>query len=1607
MRSHAKAPTAGSTQRQAKSLGRSRFAPTAVLAVAIASLLAFAATPASASLLRNHESSFGSFSGESPQALAVDQSNGDVYALDTAADKVLRFSSAGTPKNFTAGPDENTNTLTGLSFQDYPSLDQVAIDNSGGPSDGNIYVTQSGSGQIKVFASSGEPLGTLTGSETPAGSLGEACGVAVDQANGDVYIAGYSNRIWRYSPSGAIVLEGDYSGGIATTINPCQLAVASGSLYAKDWQEFPVPGAGPLKKYATSEFALSPPAAPATSVANKARAVAADPSNGDVYVDEGDKVSVFNSTGSPLYSFGSGDFGSSSTGVAVRAGGNAYVSDPGAHEVDVYATTLEPGSRARLGSFGSFSGESPQALAVDQSNGDVYALDTAADKVLRFSSAGTPKNFTAGPDENTNTLTGLSFQDYPSLDQVAIDNSGGPSDGNIYVTQSGSGQIKVFASSGEPLGTLTGSETPAGSLGEACGVAVDQANGDVYIAGYSNRIWRYSPSGAIVLEGDYSGGIATTINPCQLAVASGSLYAKDWQEFPVPGAGPLKKYATSEFATGAPPSPPATTVAGKATAVATDPSNGDVYVDEGNKVSVFNSVSSPLYSFGSGDFGSSSTGVAVRAGGNAYVSDPGAHEIDVYGPFSAPPPLLETKAASNVKHTKATLHGHLDPNNSLPITGCVFEWGTDTSYGEAPIACAEGSSFTNAADVSAELTGLTPGTTYHFRLHVTTAAAGFDGEDRSFEALAPSAVPEVLTGQGSILSDTATELKATIDPSGNPLTGCRFEYVDDLYFQVTGFSDLSSGGSVPCDQAPGSIPADFEDHEVTATATGLDPEVAYRFRAVAENANGAGNGSDAFLPGPPLVETTGSSYRTTTTARLDSRLDPHAAATSYHFEYGSQGPCDANPCTATEPHPAGPGSEFELVSQQLGGLAANTTYHYRLVADNGDPDGPSFGADMTLTTRASDAPLSHGHLPGPPGSDRAWEQVNAPDTGGNPITGAFAISDNGDRAVYQISGGNPESEVGNFFHDLFSERTPTGWQPRRIYPARADAPGNAWYPPGANDDLSRIVALNSDFTSAGNSDSWLLSPDAPARRLYGVPHHDFGEFISVSDDASRVVMLFKGTFDPDHPVVSPEPFDSNLYDVTSGTPHLISLMPDGSVPVCGIHRTIPFLDRLTRSAHWVSADGSLVFFPSLGNGPCGDSAPYQIYMRDIDAGQTYLISQPPSGSPISGPACKAQFIRSTPGAAFFWTQSRLVAEDTDPGQCSFESEHGDVYRYDLGDRSLQCVTCVVSGLDADVFGVADSGQGFESIAVSGDGSRVYFHAGHHLLPGVADSAIYRVDVAGGDLAYVAPGFGINGGDNPENGSTLSPDGSVYIFTTDDADSNALNGPQNGGTDQYYRYDDADGSVLCVSCPPDGGPPRGGVLLELTPNEPGPNLTPLSDDGDLAFSTPTALVPADQNTARPGRDPNVGRDIYEWRDGRLLLVTDGLTAGVDKLYGGPSVAGVTPSGRDIFFTQPARLTPDATDAYRRLYDARIGGGFDFSPPPPPCPLDACQGTPKGAPEESRPASADFAGAGNASPAPSTRCRKGKVRRRGRCVAKKHKQRAKRAKQRADHNRRAAR
>ena len=93
-------------------------------------------------------------------------------------------------------------------------------------------------------------------------------------------------------------------------------------------------------------------------------------------------------------------------------------------------------------------------------------------------------------------------------------------------------------------------------------------------------------------------------------------------------------------------------------------------------------------------------------------------------------PIATTGSAGPVSTTYATLNGMVNANGGS--TTVVFEYGTDTNYGNA-VSAAQGL-ITGTTDqaVSADLNGLTPETVYHFRVQATNSAGTTYGGDKTF-----------------------------------------------------------------------------------------------------------------------------------------------------------------------------------------------------------------------------------------------------------------------------------------------------------------------------------------------------------------------------------------------------------------------------------------------------------------------------------------------------------------------------------------------------------------------------------------------------------------------------------------------------------------------------------------------------------------------------------------------------------------------------------------------------------------------------------------------------------------------------------------------------------
>ncbi len=301
------------------------------------------------------------------------------------------------------------------------------------------------------------------------------------------------------------------------------------------------------------------------------------------------------------------------------------------------------------------------------------------------------------------------------------------------------------------------------------------------------------------------------------------------------------------------------------------------------------------------------------------------------------PPTVTTGAASSVTQTSATLGATINPNGH-EVSECELEYGTSTSYeSSAPCTPSPGSGSGPVA-VTAAITGLTANTTYHFRIDATNAVGTSKGNDHTFSTL-PNP-PTVVTDFASSLSPTSATLGAEVNPNGSEVSECEIEYG----------TTLSYGSSVRCSTSPGSGGSLVA---VSAPVTDLTAGTIYHFRISATNAGGTSKGGDRTFETlhSPSVQTGVATSISRMAATLHASVNPNGDQVSEcmleygtTMSYGSSSPCSPAP---------GSGISLVAVSASVSELAANTTYHFRIVATNAG--GTSEGNDETFTT-LPDAP---------------------------------------------------------------------------------------------------------------------------------------------------------------------------------------------------------------------------------------------------------------------------------------------------------------------------------------------------------------------------------------------------------------------------------------------------------------------------------------------------------------------------------------------------------------------------------------------------------------------------------------------------------------------------
>ncbi len=723
------------------------------------------------------------------------------------------------------------------------------------------------------------------------------------------------------------------------------------------------------------------------------------------------------------------------------------------------------------------------------------------------------------------------------------------------------------------------------------------------------------------------------------------------------------------------------------------------------------------------------------------------------------PALTVSGRATNVTATSATLGGTVDPDGAT-ITDCHFEYGTTTSYGESQ-PCASTPSGSSPVAVSADITGLSENTTYHFRLVAAYSDGSNSGSDAGLdETFATLSRPHIDTAYTSNLTSGSVDLNAEINPGG----------FDTTYHFEWGTS-TSYGNSVPVPDA--DIGLSSSDVLVSQHLSGLSANTPYHWRVVATNSIGTTAGKDQTFV-----------YQTATPSAVGCPNERLRAENALSLSlpdcraYEQVSPVDKDDSDVRD--------AFGGFTMQQASVDGERVFYEAIGAFPGASEAFAHSQYLASrsasgwSTRAVDPPLRSAHAPG---QGRAGYSLPlSPDlSSGLLMAEAALVASAPGPEIWNLYVGHPLTG----FYELVTD----------VNPPNRRGPNFEVYPDGASTDFSHVIFSANDAltpeapvlpyelnlyewvegqlrlvglipTSGTSCTGVECTPAAggaePGGHTSSTPNRDPH---AISADGSRIVFSTNG----------------QIYDRLNGTT---------TVEVSASQRTIPEPGAAYANYQNASVDGSHVLFTSEGaltnNAVPGSGE--NLYDYDVETGQltdltaanyarvgelaglsedashvyffaegvlaananshgdtavagqpnlylwkggqmTFIATLDPTDATHDWEQQEALAIRVTPDGAHiaFDSKARLTGYDntpSDPSDCLTEStvptptRCSEVYLYDAAANRLICASCNPSG--ARPIGPSDlhwlGSVLYAPRNISTDGSRLFFTSGDALLP---------------------------------------------------------------------------------------------------------------------------------------------------------------------------------------------------------------------------------------------------------------------------------------------------
>ncbi len=1016
----------------------------------------------------------------------------------------------------------------------------------------------------------------------------------------------------------------------------------------------------------------------------------------------------------------------SAWGEFVKAWGWGVEDGSSEPQICTVATTC----RAALSGDGNGQLSSPQGVAVD-SEGNVYVVDLGNHRVQKFSPGG-QFVWMVGTEGAGNGQFGT----WPAQSFIAI----GPDD-QIYVGDQG--RIQEFDTSGNFIRVLPDPEgLLAGKLVNA--LAADPQSGDLYLAtAPPDSVFGHEPDPGVFRIDPLTGEKRYELDvevPTALAVDSdGNVYVFDWDK---PGD---QGNAISKILKFDPTGELLEEVA----------HNEPLHVDQF------------VYS----------TGIAVgssclQSGQDVYVSNSDENSfVKAYGPHPdrytakgekcAPPevpPTIEDEYALSVESSAAVLGARINPHFWLD-THYYLEYGTGKcSEGGCPDqepvppgpVLGSGAVDIGVATDGIHLTGLSLGTTYHYRFVASSSGGGPTiGEERTFttfnETAPRSRAYEMVSPvdkEGAELEGRQDALFAISTPQGDDLTYSSFWPFADpkaAPFLSQFLAHREAGGwtshSISPPQEGGNL----------SNGPGLEnfAQIERGFRTFSPDLSSAwlvalmepllAPGAQAGFPNIYRADLAGDGYRACTTTEPKAKRLPEFEGSSDDDQHGifvlrSALTPEANPGTNRQLYECSFGEEggpatVRLVSRLPNGVAATGE--------------STAGSAFAQTSEAPNVAINE------------WWLDNAISTDGSRVfwTTHPATGDSSTSLYVRVNASQEQSP--------FSGGKCSKPGKACTYPLSATEPARFW---GATPSGS--VAL---FSVEGGPDSGSLYLFDVDKAIKGEPARtqvakgNLG-VLGASEDLTRIYFLSKEVIDGDG-----APGEPNLYLYQAGASPSTTFIATLSKADTGSgNAPTPVSVRPNLHAAHVSPDGAHLAFSASSTALSEATAGYnnvdastgqpnaEVYRYEV-GGQVACVSCNPSGARPAGGRVFEESGRSSYAIAILptWTSavypgrplssdgSHLFFESFEPLVSSDTNGAGDVYQWEeaslggdceSGDTSYVeasggCVDLISSGKDPDDSRFLDA---------SATGSDVFFTTGESLVPQDPGSFdVYDARVGGG------------------------------------------------------------------------------------------------------------------------------------------------------------------------------------------------------------------------------------------------------------------------------------